>query len=409
MKSNLRNAGITFLALFALVLSTFFLVGTSADETAADSSGDDNDTAVADVDPVTGLPIVGNDESSTPDEPLSGTESNDDSRTPVVREGQTVASWTELDELLSEDDSYTECVTSTVPGFDWDEDIDVHVEYEAEDDSEDTRFILAVNVNLNDGEIRDKASADVEEDLSGLEILRQDSIINTRGFANGGGCEEFLDTRSQIRVSLGALVFEDDGTVKGLSRDGGVLVDCHNPWRVVPEPEPEPEPTPTPSPEPTPTPEPKCFKDGEGEPVFDSEFCAASDSGPEQQPREESDDHGTTDGYTPGDAEEVQETRNEECPSGQTSTTYGCEVSDSEQGASDRGGGEESVVSEPPESAPDNPDYDGSTPSDGTSEGTTNDADSTESGTVASDDGNGGTNGDGSNAGAAEEGDPGGF
>src|SRR5690606_4529398 len=101
------------------------------------------------------------------------------------------------------------------------------------------RFILAVNTTASDAAIRKIASEDVGEDVSGLQILRVESIINTRGFGDGR-CQEFVDRRSQVRVSLGKLVFDQQGQAVGIERGKGVFVDCHNPWRLVPPPEPCP-------------------------------------------------------------------------------------------------------------------------------------------------------------------------
>jgi hypothetical protein len=212
-------------------------------------------------DPVTGLPIV---DGGNPAEPISGTDSNSDPRTPVVREGDVVANWAELDALLGADTSYTECVNATT-GLNWSSDVPKFKLTESLDGN-DPRFILAVNTTATDEAIRKIASDGTGEDLSGLEILRVDAIINTRGFTTGQ-CREFLDRRSMVRVSLGLFLYNPDGSVKGLQAGKGVFVDCHNPWRLpTPTPtktstpvptETTATPTPTPKPNPTPTNAPK--------------------------------------------------------------------------------------------------------------------------------------------------------
>jgi len=198
------------------------------------------------IDPVTGLPIVdGGDRAN----PIDGNTSNADSRTPVVREGEIVKNWAELDALLGADTSYTECVSNTTD-MNWSSDVPKFKSTESADN--DPRYILAVNTTASDEAIRKIASDSTNEDLSGLKILRVDSIINTRGFTTGG-CQEFLDRRSMVRVSLGKFVYNADGSVKGLQNGTGVFVDCHNPWRLPAIPPTTPPTTPTPTPTPTPT------------------------------------------------------------------------------------------------------------------------------------------------------------
>jgi len=198
-------------------------------------------TSTPTTDPVTGLPIVDGGDSANP---ISGPESNADPRTPVVREGDIVANWAELDALLGTDTYYKECVDKTAK-MNWDSDVPKFKLTESVAGN-DPRFILAVNTTASDEAIRKIASDSIGEDLSGLEILRVDSIINTRGFTTSS-YQEFLDRRSMVRVTLGKFVYNDDGSVRGLQTGTGVFVDCHNPWRL-------PTPTPTPTKVPTPTP-----------------------------------------------------------------------------------------------------------------------------------------------------------
>ncbi|MCB9823094.1 hypothetical protein H6800_02360 [Candidatus Nomurabacteria bacterium] len=180
-------------------------------------------------DPASGLPVV---EGGDPAAPTPGSETNQDPRTPVVRDGQVVTGWRGLDQLLGNDSEYINCVNSTVPEFNWGRDVNRFKRVERH--GQDTRFILAVNVraNMSDEAIRQIASEDVDEDVSHLDILRVDQIVNTRGFTDGG-CERFIDRRSMVRVSLGRVIFNWDGTARGLANDGGIFVDCHNPWQLT--------------------------------------------------------------------------------------------------------------------------------------------------------------------------------
>ena len=206
-------------------------------------------------DSVTGLPIV---DGGNPAKPINGNASNADARTPVVRPGSVVTNWAGLDALLGTDTAYTACVSKTT-GMNWSSDVP---KFKSTESANDPRYILAVNTTASDAAIRKNASDAVGENLSGLKILRVGSIVNTRGFTSGG-CQEFLDRRSMVRVSLGKFVYNTDGSVKGLQTGTGVFVDCHNPWRLpTPKPTPKSKSTPTPTPKskstPTPTPVKVC-------------------------------------------------------------------------------------------------------------------------------------------------------
>lgn len=237
----------------------------------ASANGNPSPPASADenIDEATGLPIV---EGGDPNHPISGSESDQDSRTPVVRDGGTVSSWTELDALLGDDLSYTQCVERTT-SVDWQENIPKYKVEEAK--GIDARYILAVNVakSVSDDEIRRIESEEADEDLSNLSILRVDEIVNTRGLKEGG-CQEFLDRRSMVRVTLGSIVWDPDGSIKGVLKGEGVFDGCHNAWRLpTPKPSqaaPSPAPTkpgehvppvPPEKPKPTPTPTTVCPPD----------------------------------------------------------------------------------------------------------------------------------------------------
>ena len=180
---------------------------------------------------------------------------------------------------------------------------------------------------------------------------------------------------------------------------GNIRVDCANPRaeRIVPQKEPPKEEPPKEEPpkeeppkeeppkeeppkeEPPEEEEPKCF-DSDGNPVFEGEFCADPDEGPEQQdPRD--DEVEPTPGYERGDAEETRENQDEardcidagECDP-HDPTQDGVEVPDSKDGGEAPGGD----VTEPdeqdndtvPDSGNDNPDYDGSDPTENPDDGT---------------------------------------
>lgn len=105
--------------------------------------------------------------------------------------------------------------------------------------------------------------------------------------------------------------------------------------------------------------------------------------GPASQPGV---DPGRTPGYTPGNAEKVVEQQERETPGGLDPTEYGTEVPDSRGGGKAPGGGEESVISRPDSSAPDNPEYEPEATYPGTNEGTRNDADGEDADTGEYDD-----------------------
>jgi cell division septation protein DedD len=117
--------------------------------------------------------------------------------------------------------------------------------FKATEATHDNRFILAVNVSdkLTDDQIRQQASDDGNPHVDSLAIVRVGSIINTRHLGDER-CDQFIDTRSMIRVSLGRVIFDTKGAFAGLEQSTGAFVDCHNLWRL---PKSTPLPTPTPN------------------------------------------------------------------------------------------------------------------------------------------------------------------
>lgn len=193
------------------------------------------------------LPLV---DGRQPMTPLSGSESNRDSRTVPVTIGtsgdkQRTNSWSELNNLYGNQKWYTDCAKRNL-AMTWDSDVPKYV---ATESKHDNRFILAVNVSskLTDDQIRAKAADDGNPRVDDLLVVRTESIINTRNLGQDR-CDPFIDTRSMIRVSLGKVVLDDKGNFKELKTDEGIFVDCHNLWRL---PRSKPVPTPTPTKPPT--------------------------------------------------------------------------------------------------------------------------------------------------------------
>lgn len=185
------------------------------------------------------LPLVDGDQ---PNDPISGSESNDDPRTLPVTAGThgdktRTHSWGNLDDLYGNEPWYTGCANNNL-AMNWAQDVPKYINAE---NNHDNRFILAVNVSpkLTDDQIRTKASSDGNPNAARLKIVRTDSIVNTRQLEDKR-CEPFIDRRSMIRVTLGKVVFDDKGNFKELKTDEGIFVDCHNMWRL-----PKSNPTPT--------------------------------------------------------------------------------------------------------------------------------------------------------------------
>ncbi len=181
-----------------------------------------------------------------PDKPITGSESNRDARTVPVTTGTSADahrtnSWSELDGLYGKEKWYTDCANSNL-AMNWDTDVPKFVATEKEHDD---RFILAVNTSLNDDAIRQKAASDGNPNVGTLPIVRVDSIINTRHL-NINHCDQFIDARSMVRVSLGKVTLDEKEQFKDIETDNGAFVDCHNLWRL-PKSKPIPTPIPTPS------------------------------------------------------------------------------------------------------------------------------------------------------------------
>lgn len=185
--------------------------------------------------------------------PVSGSEANRDPRTVPVTVGTDgdktrTNTWSELDKLYGNTKWYTDCSNTNI-AMNWDKDVPTYV---ASEDGHDYRFIVAINVSdsITDDQIRAKAAEDGNPNTSKLEIVRTETIINTRNLEDNR-CDPFIHTKSQIRVTLGKPIFDDKGKFKELDKTQGIFVDCHNMWRL---PKGKPVPTPTPS---TSTPGPK--------------------------------------------------------------------------------------------------------------------------------------------------------
>lgn len=108
----------------------------------------------------------------------------------------------------------------------------------------DFRAIIVVGgYNITDDEARELATKDgikgvYHTDGTALPVIRYNSIINTRGLENQQ-MNEFVDSRSMVRVSLMAPIIDDKGTADtaddvatGLSPERGIFDDCTNAWRL---------------------------------------------------------------------------------------------------------------------------------------------------------------------------------
>lgn len=234
MSEQTRNKGFTVsTVLLAVLILVSFLAGVGDKSKPPDKEDPEEEETIKVETPdgeVISLPVV---DGGNPTNPISGTESNTDPRTPPVRgdgqRKQVVKSWGELDSVRGSDAKYMQCV-ETRTGADWENDIPRFVE--AEQDNHGTRFILAVNTTASDEDLLAKAREDVPDLPDDAAIVRAPGIINTRGF-NAGGCEPFWDARSMVRVSLGVVVFDAKGDPIGLKDDRGVFVDCHNSWQLA--------------------------------------------------------------------------------------------------------------------------------------------------------------------------------
>lgn len=248
-------------------------LGQKAESVSAGTCTDNPTASVVDADgkSVT-LPVVIGDQ---PDQPITGSESNQDVRTVPVTIGANgdknrTNTWSELNNLFGNQRWYTSCTDSNLD-MHWSTDVP---KFMATESKHDNRFILAVNVSdkLTDDQIRQKAASDGNPRVDKLPIVRTPSIINTRHL-DKNRCDPFIDARSMVRVTLGKVVLDGKGNFKKLEQDKGAFVDCHNLWRL-PKSTPVPTPTPTPGtpgttpppPHTTPPPHPKCTP-----PLFENE------------------------------------------------------------------------------------------------------------------------------------------
>lgn len=177
------------------------------------------------------LPIVDGGDSANP---VVANQANTDPRTPVVQDGVATNTWGELDSLLGGNAEYTGCVNNTI-GPQWPENVPKFKATEAE--NYETRFLLVSNSSVTDERARELATQAGVPGAKDLQVHRVPDgfgLLNTRGFADGRpGCQEFLDARPQVRVTLGVVKYDDAGIPAGLLDDRGVMVDCHNPWRLA--------------------------------------------------------------------------------------------------------------------------------------------------------------------------------
>jgi hypothetical protein len=190
------------------------------------------------------LPLV---DGSVGTAPVSGSVSNQDSRTVPVSIGTPGDStrtntWSELDGLYGTQAWYVDCANTNL-AMSWGTDVP---KYMATESKHDNRFILAVNVSpkLTDDQIRQQAATDGNPNTGKLSVVRVASIINTRHMANHR-CDQFIDTRSMIRVSLGKVMLDAKGQFKSLETDKGIFVDCHNLWQLPKSPRVPIKPTPS--------------------------------------------------------------------------------------------------------------------------------------------------------------------
>lgn len=173
------------------------------------------------------LPLV---DGGDPTNPVNGSQSDSDPRTPPVHSGQFAVSWNELDAQKGTDTMYTDCMDRTV-GMKWQDDVPRFKQ--AENDKIGTTLIVAILTTASDAQIRELARKEDSSVRDDTPIVRKDmGFVNTRGIENGG-CEEFLDMRPQVRTSHGVLTFGQDGKPAGIKNDRGIFKTCYNGWRFV--------------------------------------------------------------------------------------------------------------------------------------------------------------------------------
>lgn len=219
-------------------------VDTKAKSAAEGTCTDDPTATIVDADGKTKtMAVVDGDQ---PLAPVSGSEANRDPRTVPVTVGTDgdktrTNNWVELDKLFGDTKWYTDCSNTNVE-MNWDSDVPKFAMTEGE---HDLRFIVAINVSdsITDDQIRTKAAADGNPNTGELQVVRYETIINTRNLEDNR-CDPFIHTKSQIRVTLGKPIFDENGKFKELDTTQGIFVDCHNMWRA---PKSKPVPTPTPS------------------------------------------------------------------------------------------------------------------------------------------------------------------
>lgn len=224
------------------------LVNAKADTVANGTCTDASTAAVTDANGhLMILPLVSQDQ---PANPMSGSQTNADPRTVPITIGTPnnhtrTNSWGDLSKVYGSQAWYVACANSNL-AMNWDSDVPRFMATEKA--GHDSRFILAVNVSqsLTDDQIRQKAASDGNPDTGSLKVVRVGSIINTRNLGQHR-CDPFVDARSMVRVSLGKVEFNPNGTFKGIETDKGAFVDCHNLWQL-PKTPPVPTPSPTPSP-----------------------------------------------------------------------------------------------------------------------------------------------------------------
>lgn len=207
------------------------------------------------------LPVVG-----TEGVTLTSADTTANPQTPATFKGvratcdaEYLLKWSALVDCIDEAgaDWYIDAVNDRAKytGFTWSE-----VVQWANDPQLDSSSQLIIQVYGGSGFTDDEARA-IALELVGDETLvaKLPIVRNPNGFANtwSEGNEKvgnFFDRRTMVRVSLAPVVYNTDGTIKGIRGNAGIFIDCLNVWwKVVrtcegvctPPPPPPPPPPPT--------------------------------------------------------------------------------------------------------------------------------------------------------------------
>lgn len=204
------------------------------------------------------LPVVGTEEVT-----LISADTTDNPQTPATFKdvratcgADYLLKWSALVDCIDEAEAqwYIDAVNNraSYTGFNWGD-----IVKWANDPQLDTSSQLIIQV-YGSGFTDEEARAIALELVGNPDLVAKLPIVrNPNGFANTWSkgnevVENFFDRRTMVRVSLAPVVYNADGTVKGIRGNAGIFIDCLNIWwKVVrtcegvctPPPPPPPPPT----------------------------------------------------------------------------------------------------------------------------------------------------------------------